>query len=158
MQFCKFTKEGAMSHVIRTANPMRVVTLVILSTCVIPVWAASAGDRGSIHITAPREPSRADDTFTRMFPGLPAFAPVTNELRDTVKRLGELGGVLDAKDLMTDPIQSILNPAVFSPNNPDNTNMTAGMTFLGQFIDHDLTLDLKSPLLQPSDPRRTTNF
>lgn len=36
--------------------------------------------------------------------------------------------------------------------------MTAGVTFLGQFIDHDLTLDLKSPLLQAADPRRTVNF
>jgi hypothetical protein len=27
---------------------------------------------------------------------------------------------------LTDPVQSIVNPAVFSPNNPDNPNMTAG--------------------------------
>ena len=74
------------------------------------------------------------------------------------KSSGKQGGVLDALDLLTDPIQSILNPAVFNPDNPDNPNMTAGMTFLGQFLDHDITLDLKSPLLRPSDPRRTTNF
>ena len=36
--------------------------------------------------------------------------------------------------------------------------MTAGMTFLGQFLDHDITLDLKSPLSENSFPRRTTNF
>ncbi|MEK7785685.1 MAG: peroxidase family protein, partial [Chloroflexota bacterium] len=61
-------------------------------------------------------------------------------------------------DLFTDPIQSILNPAVHSPNNPDNPTMTAGVTFLGQFIDHDLTLDPRSPLMERTDPRRTTNF
>ncbi len=100
----------------------------------------------------------AENTFTRMFPGLTPFAPVTDEMRDQAKRLGQQGGVMDALDLSTDPIQSIANPAVFSPNNPDNPTMTAGMTFLGQFIDHDLTLDPRSSLLEPADPRRTTNF
>jgi Animal haem peroxidase len=93
-----------------------------------------------------------------MFPGLPPFAPPTDRFREMAKKLGEEGGLLDAKDLLTDPIQSILNPAVFSPNNPDNPSMTAGVTFFGQFIDHDLTLDLRSPLLERSDPRRTKNF
>ncbi len=119
---------------------------------------SSAEDRNSISVTAPREPARSDDSFIRMFPGLPPFAPATDEVREKAKKLGAKDGILDAKDLMSDPIQSILNPAVFSPNNPDNPNMTAGVTFLGQFIDHDLTLDLKSPLLQAADPRRTTNF
>ena len=117
-----------------------------------------AADRNTIDLAAPRQPARADDSFTRMFPGLPPFAPATDEVRETAKKLGEKDGPLDAKDLMSDPIQSILNPGVFSPNNHDNLNMTAGVTFLGQFIDHDLTLDPKSPLLQTADPRRTTNF
>jgi hypothetical protein len=59
---------------------------------------------------------------------------------------------------LTDPIQSITNPGVFSPNNPDNPNMTAGVTFFGQFLDHDVTLDPRSPLLERSNPRKTTNF
>jgi hypothetical protein len=119
---------------------------------------ASTADQSNINITAPKQPARADDSFVRMFPGLPPFAPSTDEMREKAKKLGEKDGLLDAKDLMSDPIQSIVNPDVFSPNNPDNPSMTAGMTFLGQFIDHDLTLDPKSPLLQPADPRRTTNF
>ena len=36
--------------------------------------------------------------------------------------------------------------------------MTAGVTFFGQFLDHDITLDPRSPLLEPSNPKRTTNF
>ena len=36
--------------------------------------------------------------------------------------------------------------------------MTAGVTFFGQFLDHDVTLDPKSPLVEKSDPTRTTNF
>jgi hypothetical protein len=51
-----------------------------------------------------------------------------------------------------------VNPAVFSPHNPDNPDMTAGVTFFGQFLDHDLTLDPRSPLTETTDPRRTTNF
>jgi hypothetical protein len=72
--------------------------------------------------------------------------------------LGAKDGLLDAKDVLTDPIQSILNPSVHSPLNPDNPNMTAGVTFFGQFIDHDLTLDPRSPLDEISHPRQTTNF
>ncbi len=119
---------------------------------------SSAADQNSINVPAPKKPARADDSFVRMFPGLPPFGPPTDEMREKAKKLGEKDGLLDAKDLLSDPIQSIVNPAVFSPNNPDNPAMTAGVTFLGQFIDHDLTLDPKSPLLEPADPRRTTNF
>lgn len=104
------------------------------------------------------QPSRPDDIFTRLFPGLPPFAIPSDDLREQMKRFGQKGGVLDANDLSTDPVASILNPQVFSPQNPDNPRMTAGMTFLGQFIDHDLTLDLKSPLLELSNPKTTTNF
>ncbi|MGE3154106.1 MAG: heme peroxidase family protein [Nitrospiraceae bacterium] len=119
---------------------------------------AFAQGRDSLRVDRPRQPSQPDETFTRMFPGLSAFAPASDEVRDKVKKLGEKGGLLDAADNLTDPVQSIANPTVFSPNNPDNPNMTAGVTFFGQFLDHDLTLDLKSPLLQPADPGKTTNF
>ncbi|MEQ1626512.1 MAG: heme peroxidase family protein [Nitrospira sp.] len=108
--------------------------------------------------SAQERTSTRENTFTRMFPGLNPFAPATDEMREQAKRLGAQGGPIDAMDLFADPIQSILNPAVHSPNNPDNLTMTAGMTFLGQFIDHDLTRDPRSPLMEPADPRRTTNF
>ena len=104
------------------------------------------------------KPTRPDDIFTRLFPGLPPFASPSDDLREQVKRFGQKGGALDANDLLTDPVQSILNPEVFSPLNPDNPKMSAGITFLGQFIDHDLTLDLKSPLMELSNPKQTANF
>ena len=72
--------------------------------------------------------------------------------------LGEKGGLIDALDILTDPIQSILNPAQFSPNNPDNLNMTAGVTFFGQFLDHDITLDPRSPLLERSNPKKNNEL
>lgn len=97
------------------------------------------------------------NTFSRMFRNLPSFAPQTDPVRQAMQRLGQVGGLLDAVDVLTDPIQSITNPAVFSPNNGDNAAMTAGMTFLGQFLDHDITLDKRSPLLQNASPARTVN-
>lgn len=101
---------------------------------------------------------KKDTSFTRMFHDLPPGLPPTDEARDLVKRLGAKDGLIDAMDILTDPVQSILNPSVFSPNNPDNPNMTAGMTFLGQFLDHDITFDPNSPLLQKTNPKKTTNF
>lgn len=114
--------------------------------------------RDNLHVTRPNAPRHPDDSFSRMFPGLPPYAPQTDEAREQAKKLGVKGGIIDALDLLTDPIQSILDPARHSPNNPDNTNMTAGVTFFGQFLDHDLTLALKAPILEQTNPRRTTNF
>ncbi|UVT17755.1 MAG: peroxidase [Nitrospira sp.] len=117
--------------------------------------------RNNLHVTRPNVPRHPDDSFSRMFSGLLPYAPPSDEARKQAQRLGEKGGILDAKDNLSDPVQSILNPAVFSPNNPDNTSntgMTAGVTFFGQFLDHDLTLALKAPIDEQTHPRRTTNF
>jgi hypothetical protein len=125
------------------------------------IAADDISKRNNLNVTRPNAPRHPDDSFSRMFSGLLPYAPPTDEARNQAEKLGEQRGILDAKDLLTDPIQSILNPAVHSPNNPDNlsnTNMTAGVTFFGQFLDHDLTLALKAPLREQTQPRRTTNF
>jgi len=111
-------------------------------------------------VVAPR-PARAvhpDNVFTRMYPDLPSFAPQTADARRAVQQMAARGGMIDANDNLSDPIQSILNPAVFSPNNPDNPNMSAGMTFLGQFLDHDITFDKRSALNANANPMATVNF
>ena len=59
----------------------------------------------------PKEPARKGDSFTRMFPGLPPFAPPTDRVQEMAKKLGEAGGPCDTKDVLDDPIQSILDPA-----------------------------------------------
>ena len=41
--------------------------------------------------------------------------------------------------------------------NPDNPAHTAGTTFFGQFIDHDLTFDTNSKLGTPTDPLTSPN-
>lgn len=112
----------------------------------------------TVNARFPKRPRSPDDVFTRMFPDLSPFAAQTDGARDRARDLGAKDGLLDAGDNLTDPVRSLTNPAVFSPNNPDNPNMTAGMTFLGQFLDHDVTLDLKSQLMANAEPAQTTNF
>lgn len=50
----------------------------------------------------------------------------------------------------------ITDPSL-SANNPDNPSHTAGTTFVGQFIDHDVTFDIGSRLAQPTDPETAVN-
>ena len=51
--------------------------------------------------------------------------------------------------LITDPSLSL--------NNPNNTTHTAGTTFFGQFVDHDITFDTTSPLGVPTEPHDAPN-
>jgi hypothetical protein len=106
----------------------------------------------------PRFARHPDNVFTRMFPDLPSFAQQSDNARRAVQLMAARHGMIDADDNLTDPIQSITNPGVFSPNNPDNPAMTAGMTFLGQFLDHDITFDKRSLLNANANPMRTVNF
>ncbi|MFZ1809746.1 MAG: peroxidase, partial [Candidatus Nitrotoga sp.] len=96
--------------------------------------------------------------FGRMFPALPPFSLDSPTLRSALLKIGELNGIMDAKDDLTaDPKDLILQPPLFV-NNSDNPDMTAGMTFLGQFLDHDMTLDITSSLEQQVDPEMIQNF
>src|SRR5262245_4238396 len=132
---------------------------VLCASALLALTAVQADGKNNLHLPGMKDrPQVPENTFTRMFPELPPFAPQTDAVREQAKKLGEKGGLLDALDLLTDPVQSITNAGQFSPNNPDNPNMTAGVTFFGQFLDHDITLDPRSPLLERSDPGKTTNF
>jgi hypothetical protein len=96
--------------------------------------------------------------FGRLFPTLPPFSLDTPTLRAALMKIGERNGIMDAKDDLTQhPKDLILNAALFT-SNPDNPDMTAGMTFLGQFLDHDMTLDITSSLAQQVDPEMIQNF
>src|SRR4029453_13706187 len=67
--------------------------------------------------------------------------------------LGGPGGIMDAAD--PPPPADPLSP---NPNNPDNPSMSAGFTFLGQFVDHDITFDPTSSLERQADPESIRNF
>ena len=106
----------------------------------------------------PRHFVIAEDRFGRMFPELPPFAESSNELEAALLELGKRGGILDANDdLDRGPVDLIVD-LTLSANNPNNGTHTAGTTFMGQFIDHDITFDLTSRLGQATDPALSPNF
>ena len=129
---------------------------VLCSTALFDLTAAHTDGKTNLHLPGMRDRSHApDNSFTRMLPELPPFAPPTDAAREQAKTLGEKRGIIDALDDLSDPKLSITEPGKVSSNNPD---MTAGVTFFGQFLTHDVTLDPGSPLLERSNLGKTTNF
>lgn len=59
-------------------------------------------------------------------------------------------------------IRNFAESQMFKPegaDDPDNNpNLPAGYTYLGQFIDHDITFDPTSSLQRQNDPNRLRNF
>lgn len=95
--------------------------------------------------------------FGRLFPGLPIFAPDNAQVRAALLELGKRGGLMDANDPR--PAGQPPLPTPPPPNiNEDNAAISAGFTFLGQFIDHDLTFDPTSSLERQNDPEALENF
>lgn len=95
--------------------------------------------------------------FGRMF-HLPPFAPPTPAVRAALRALGAPEGIMDARDdLAAGPRALLLDPAhgLVNRNNPTHT---AGVTFLGQFLDHDMTLDASSTLRRPTAPVTVSNL
>jgi hypothetical protein len=75
--------------------------------------------------------------FGRMFPRLDPLVVSDGPLRELA-------------EAMKDP-----NPGSQEGN---NLNVPAGFTYLGQFVDHDITLDLTSINEKAEDPNATENF
>ena len=107
------------------------------------------------------ETTRADasspDNFGRIFSDLPPFAANTPDVRAALLDLGKAGGLMDAQDALEQgPILLITDPSL-SLNNRNNPSHTAGTTFVGQFMDHDMTFDLTTRLGEPASPQATAN-
>ncbi|MGI9025045.1 MAG: hypothetical protein ACR2GP_05610 [Burkholderiaceae bacterium] len=97
--------------------------------------------------------------FTRLFPHLPPFAESSPALIAALLDIGKPGGIMDANDnLAAGPIALIVDPAL-SINNPNALlpHGMAGTTFLGQFIDHDMTFDFTSRMGVATQPRDAPN-
>jgi Animal haem peroxidase len=104
--------------------------------------------------------------FGRIFPNLPPFAEANDTVRAALIEVGKQGGMLDGQDdLGAGPKALIVDPTVngnptvtnLYGTNPDNPTMTAGSTFVGQFIDHDVTFDQTSQLGVPRNPLISPN-
>jgi Animal haem peroxidase len=80
----------------------------------------------------------AEGRFGTMFKSLPAYSPPDALLDDLASKMVEP----DTSDVFLNT-----NPRLF-----------AGFTFIGQFLDHDITLDTTPLDLQASDPDATVNF
>ena len=93
-------------------------------------------------IVPPRSKYYNRGRFGRLFPTLPPFAADSTPVRAALMELGKQGGIMDPGGAA----------------NPDNPNILAGFTFLGQFIDHDLTFDPTSSLERQNDPESIANF
>ena len=130
----------------------------------IVVAAAALGATG---VSAQRpEGAGNSGAFTRIFEDLQPFAPPTDRVRAALSELGRKGGLMDARDeLAAGPIELIVNPKL-SENNRDNLlnaedptfiPHTAGATFMGQFLDHDMTFDTTSRLGLPTNPHIAPN-
>ncbi len=86
----------------------------------------------------------AEARYGLMFKSLPAHAPSDGLLRDLAEKMVEERGPLD--------------DVAHTDAELDNPDIPAGYTYLGQFIDHDMTLD-QTPLSQQKvDPSGLRNF
>lgn len=106
-----------------------------------------------------RDRAPVPNSFTRMFPHLPAFAEARPQVIAALTDMGKPGGIMDANDpLASGPIELITDLRL-SANNPNAAmpNGAAGTTFLGQFVDHDMTFDASSRLGVPTSPRQISN-
>jgi hypothetical protein len=95
--------------------------------------------------TFPSGPQLFDDRFGRLFPFLPSFEPADADLEDLAKTVIEKATDVEEADKPSNVHQ------------PD-TGLAAGFTYLGQFIDHDLTFDPVSQLGVKTDPNALHDF
>jgi hypothetical protein len=117
--------------------------------------SAVAAPRRARAVGAP--PFLRPEHFGRIF-RLPPFAPQSAKVEAALVELGRPGGLMDAADPLSAGPKALIVDLSLSANNPNNPTQTAGTTFFGQFLDHDVTFDASSRLAQPTEPTTTTNF
>jgi heme peroxidase len=124
--------------------------------------AVALGPAGAV--AAPRHAQAAHgrpfirpESFGRIF-RLPPFAESTPKVEAALRELGKPGGLLDAADPLAAGPKALIVDLSLSANNPNNPTHTAGTTFFGQFVDHDITFDASSRLGQATVPEATSNY
>jgi len=143
------------THLLKSCDAWLLPTMVFASFgLLLAVGFAGFGFSSRAHATnaAPPPDPALTGNFGRMFRNLPPFAAPTDAVRDALMALGRPGGMMDANDdLAAGPIALIADPnlQLINRNNPTDT---AGLTFFGQFLDHDMTFDQRSRLGFPTQP------
>jgi hypothetical protein len=101
----------------------------------------------------------ASARFTRLFPNLPPFAVPSPQLTAALVDVGRRGGIMDANDDLSAGPAALIVDAALNLNNRNATSpeATAGTTFMGQFMDHDMTFDTGSRLNVPTNPHQARN-
>ena len=113
---------------------------------------------GVDHAAAATAASRSD-RFGRLLPNLPPFAEATPAVVDALTAFGAKDGPLDAQDDMRPVSEGGPGPLglILNPGRNEDSSHPAGLTFVGQFIDHDITFDLNSRLGEPTPPETSPN-
>jgi hypothetical protein len=119
--------------------------------------AVTAGASTFMNISAVLARETRPDRFGRMFPNLPPFAEPTERVMHALLEVGRPGGMMDANDALERGPVDLIVDATLSASNPNNTTHPAGASFVGQFMDHDMTFDAGSRLGVPTKPRRSRN-
>ncbi len=116
------------------------------------------GTRG---ITAVPTSPFFEGRFGRMFRRLPVFAVDADRLRDLADRMQE------GQDRQPTPGEGEPMPPSWGGDplvpharvlDGDNDTIASGYTYLGQFVDHDITFDPVSSLERANDPEALVNF
>lgn len=95
-------------------------------------------------------------TFGRLF-AAPSFADATPDVVAALTELGRPGGLLDAGDALDRSAKDLIVDLALSAGNRNNPDHTAGTTFVGQFLDHDITFDVTSQLAVATAPETSPN-
>jgi hypothetical protein len=113
-----------------------------------PVAAHAHGGPGTRGPDRTTESSTTRGKFGRMFRNLPVFT-LTDE-DETIAQLSALA----AK--MVQPAED--DKPLGEPDEDENPDVPSGYTYLGQFIDHDITFDPVSSLRRENDPEALEDF
>jgi hypothetical protein len=153
-----------MTHPDDTAAQLRLSRRGFLGK--VGVGAVAVGASGGLGLDAaqakPQAASRrhagVTQHFGRIFERMTPFAaPGKKGLEAALVDMGSPGGILDARDELDRGPADLITDLSLSAHNPNNPTHTAGTTFFGQFMDHDMTFDTGSPMGKPAAPELSPN-
>ena len=117
------------------------------------------GIRGA---TTQKQSSQFEGRFGRMFRSLPAAQFSAHDLKVLAEGLLDNAGNVLVPGILSEAETDGNGQPIAAPeseaDSEENFSIPAGYTYLGQFIDHDITFDPSSSLQKQNDPEALTNF